>query len=170
MSTTPPEPERLLASLLDDEQVAGPLPADDPAERADDDVESLIDALEAVIAEGRRMPFHRMIVDEERLLGIVDRLRMAIPAEVRQAHQLLDRHDDIIEAAQSKARQIMEERGMYEAIEAERRRTLDEADREAQRIRGEADRYARAVLLDLDERLGKLQVSVRNGIEALDDE
>lgn len=172
MSQSSSESEHLLASLLGDEQQAGETGAQHAARpqgnEPEDDVESLIDALEALIAEGRRMPFRKLLIDEDRLLNIIDRLRTAIPAEVRQAHQLLDQYDEIIQSAQEKARQIMDERGLTQAIETERRRVLDDADREAQRIRGEADRYVRNVLLDLEDRLGKLHTSVRNGIDALE--
>lgn len=173
MSQSSSESEHLLASLLGDEQPshaadAAQQRAQAPQDQPDEDVESLIDALEGLIADGRRMPFRKLLVDEDRLLSLIDQLRTAIPAEVRQAHQLLDRHDEIIRSAQDKARQMIDERGVLEAIEKERARILDEADREAQRTRNEADRYVRNVLLDLDDRLGKLQNSVRNGLDALE--
>lgn len=166
MSQPPREPEHLLESLLADTAGGADQPsgADQPA---DEDVDSLIDALEALVADGRRMPFHKLLIDEDRLIDIVDRLRSAIPAEVRQAHQVLDQHDQILNVAREKARKMLEERGVLEAIETERRRALDAAEQEAQRIRAEADRYARTVLVELEERLAKFQTSVRNGIAAL---
>lgn len=160
-----PEPEHLLETLLSDQQSQA-AEAPSPVE-GEDDVDSLIDTLEALVSEGRRMPFHKLLVDEQRLLEIVDRLRTAVPAEVRQAHHVLDQHDQILGAAREKANKLLEERGMLEALDKERRRMLDEAEREASRIRTEADRYARNVLLDLEERLSKLHTSVRNGIDAL---
>ena len=172
MSQSPREPEHLLESLLSDPQQANveqPGPAESAPE--EDDVDSLIDMLEALVAEGRRVPFGRkLMVDEDRLLDIVDRLRTAIPTEVREAHRLLDQRDQIVEQAQMQARRALEERGLLETLDKERRQILDEADREAERIRTEADRYARSVLMDLQDRLDKLQTSVRNGIEALQPE
>lgn len=165
MSQPPHEPERLLESLLSDSKTAPAEPSSD--QQAEEDVDSLIDALEALVADGRRMPFRKLLIDEERLLDLVDRLRSAVPAEVRQAHQVLDQHDQIMNAAREKARAMLDERGMLEALEKERRQILDAAEHEAQRTRAEADRYARNVLVDLEERLGKIQTSVRNGVEAL---
>lgn len=165
MSKPPHEPEHLLESLLSDSTST---PAEQGADApADEDVDSLIDALEALVAEGRRMPFRKLLIDEERLLDLVDRLRSAVPAEVRQAHQVLDQHDQILNAAREKARAMLEERGVLEALDKERQQMIDAAEQEALRIRTEADRYARNVLLDLEERLAKLQTSVRNGVEAL---
>lgn len=165
MSQPPHEPERLLESLLSNAGSASAEQSND--QQIDEDVDSLIDALEALVADGRRMPFRKLLIDEERLLDLVDRLRSAVPAEVRQAHQVLDQHDQIMNAAREKARAMLEERGMLEALEKERRQILDAAEHEAQRTRAEADRYARTVLVDLEERLTKIQTSVRNGVEAL---
>ncbi|MBV9792161.1 MAG: hypothetical protein JOZ51_28510 [Chloroflexi bacterium] len=168
MSQSPHEPENLLESLLTDAQQPN-----DQAERAapapeDEDVDGLIDMLEALVAEGRRVPFGRkLMIDEDRLLELVDRLRTAIPAEVKQAHQMLDQRDQILDQARAEARRSLEERGLLDALEKERRQILDEAEREAERTRTEADRYARSVLIDLQERLDKFQTSVRNGIDAL---
>ena len=168
MSQSPHEPENLLESLLTDPQQPNA-----EAERAapapeDEDVDGLIDMLEALVAEGRRVPFGRkLMIDEDRLLDLVDRLRTAIPAEVKQAHQMLDQRDQILDQARAEARRSLEERGLLDALEKERRQILAEAEREAERIRTEADRYARSVLIDLQERLDKFQTSVRNGIDAL---
>jgi cell division septum initiation protein DivIVA len=170
MSETPSEPENLLTSLLATPKPseAAP-PAAEPGASGDEDVDSLIDSLEALLAESRRMPFRKLLVDEDQLIAIVDRLRTAIPEEVRQAHQVLDQRDEILNTARSKARKLMEERGLMEAMENERQRMLDDAERDAQRVRGEADRYARNVLLDLEDRITKIQTSVRNGIETLNE-
>jgi|GEM_PF-1980105 len=167
MTQPPQQPEHLLESLLSNTALpeTPPVPAD---ASTDEDVDTLIDELESLVADARRMPFHKLLVDEERLVQLVDRLRTAIPAEVRQAHQVLDEHDRILASARDQAQQMLEERGLLEAVEVQRRRMLDEADREATRIRTEADRYARGVLLELEERLAKFQTSVRNGIEALE--
>jgi vacuolar-type H+-ATPase subunit H len=166
MSQSSHEPERLLESLLADDQRG---PTEQPAEtpESDDDVDALIDALEALVADSRRMPFRKLMIDEDRLLALVDRLRTAVPAEVRQAHRVLDEHDQILDSAREQARRILQERGLIDALEAERRRVLDDAEREAERIRTEADKYARTVLVGLEDQLTKLQTSVRNGIEAL---
>lgn len=167
MSQPANEPEQLLASLLSDEEQATqaePVAAD----AAEDDVDALIDELEALANEGkRRLLGRKLVIDEDRLLELVDRFRSAVPNEVRQAHRVLDEHDRIIAAAHAQAQRTIEERGLLEVVEVERRRVLEEADREADKIRSEADRYARNVLVELEERLSKLHTSVRNGIDAL---
>ncbi len=162
------EPEQLLASLLTDEQQAAAKRSEATGDEGEEDVDALIDELEALATEGkRRLLGRKLVIDEDRLLNLVDRFRSAVPAEVRQAHRVLDEHDHIIATAQAKARRALEERGLLDAVEEERARVLEEAERDADRIRGEADRYARGVLIELEERIAKLHISVRNGIAAL---
>lgn len=165
----PQRDNEMLSSLLsDEEQAAGSDQAVVPSNPdAEDDVDALIDGLEALVAEGRRMPFRKLLVDEDRLLSIVDRLRTAVPAEVRQAHHVLDLQDEILDKARAEAQRIVDERGLMERVEGERQRLLEDSEREAERIRSEADRYVRRVLEDLSDRLAKAQTSVRNGIETL---
>jgi vacuolar-type H+-ATPase subunit H len=171
MSQSPHEPENLLESLLSDPQRPAEQPDAAAAAPEDEDVDGLIDMLEALVAEGRRVPFGRkLMIDEDRLLDLVDRLRTAIPAEVKDAHRLLDQRDQILDQARAEARRMLDERGLLEALEKERRQIIGEAEREAERTRTEADRYARSVLIDLQERLDQLQTRVRNGIDALQSE
>jgi vacuolar-type H+-ATPase subunit H len=165
MSQSPHEPENLLESLLSDAQRPAEQPDAAAAVPEDEDVDALIDMLEALVAEGRRVPFGRkLMIDEDRLLALVDRLRTAIPAEVKDAHRLLDQRDQILDQARAEARRTLEERGLLEELEKERRQIIGEAEREAERTRTEADRYARN---ELQERLEQLQTRVRNGIDAL---
>ncbi|MDQ5852430.1 MAG: hypothetical protein M3380_10245 [Chloroflexota bacterium] len=167
MSDQPHEPEQLLETLLSDDepQDAGREPA---APEEDEDVDLLIDELEAMFAEAKRVPFGRkLMIDEAQALELVDRFRSAIPAEVRQAHRILDEQERIVEAARDQARRILHDRGLLAELEAERERVLAQAERDAERMRTEADAYVRGVLSGLAERLSKLQASVNNGLEAL---
>jgi regulator of protease activity HflC (stomatin/prohibitin superfamily) len=167
MSQSPNDGEHLLASLLS-EREAQNQPAEPTPPDAEDDVDAIIDELEALIGEGkRRLLGRKLVIDEDRIVNIVDRLRTAVPTEVRQAHRILDEHDRIIASAEAQARRMLDEQGMLEALEAEQQRILGKAEREADRVRADADRYVRGVLQELDERLQKLQTSVRNGIDAL---
>ena len=46
------------------------------------ELDQLIDELEDALAEGRRVFFSgRLLVDEERILDIIDRMRVSVPEE-----------------------------------------------------------------------------------------
>jgi hypothetical protein len=134
------------------------------------ELDDLIDELEDALAEGRRVPFSgRLLIDEERILDIIDRMRVAIPEELKRARRVIQEQERLIAEAQARVQQVLEERGLLEAIEAERARLLQQAEHEAIQVRAGADDYARQVLEDLDDRLTKLVTSVRNGLGALGD-
>lgn len=133
------------------------------------ELDDLIDELENVLAEGRRVPFsgRLLLVDEARILDIIDRMRAAIPEEHKRARRIVQEQERLIAEAQARVRQVLEERGLLEAVEAERARLLQQAEQEAAMVRAGADDYARQVLEELDARLAKLVISVRNGLNAL---
>ena len=132
------------------------------------ELDDLIDELEDALAEGRRVPFSgRLIVDEERILDIIDRMRVAVPEELKQARRVIGEQERLLSDARAQVQQAMEEQGLLAAVEAERARLLDEAARDAQGVRAGADDYARQVLEELEQRLARLSASVQNGLKEL---
>ncbi len=128
----------------------------------------MIDELEDALAEGRRVFFGgRLLVDEERILDIIDRMRVAVPEELKQARRVIAEQERLIGDAQAQVRQAMEEQGLLAAVEAERARLLELAERDAAGVREGADQYARQVLEELEQRLVRLTASVQNGLREL---
>lgn len=120
-----------------------------------------------MLAEGRRVLFGKLIVDEERILDIIDRMRVAVPEELKQARRIISEQERLLGEAQERVRQALDEQGLLAAVEAERARLLAEAEREAQEVRNGADDYARQVLEELEQRLNRLSASVHNGLQEL---
>jgi hypothetical protein len=134
----------------------------------DIELDDLIDELEDVLAEGRRIPFTgRLLVDEERILDIIDRMRVAVPDELKQARRIVQEQERLLAEAQLRVQQALDDQGLLHAVETERQRLLEQAEQEAANVRAGADEYAREVLEELDDRLLKLLTSVRNGLESL---
>jgi hypothetical protein len=132
------------------------------------ELDDLIDELEDALAEGRRVPFSgRLMVDEERILDIIDRMRVAVPEELKQARRVIGEQERLLSEARAQVQQAMEEQGLLAAVEAERARLLEEAGRDAQGVRAGADDYARQVLEELEQRLARLSASVQNGLKEL---
>lgn len=132
------------------------------------ELDDLIDELEDVLAEGRRIPFSgRLMIDEERILDIIDRMRVAVPEELKQARRIVQEQERLLAEAQARVEQALDERGLLVAVEHERQRLLQQVEQEAADVRAGADEYARELLQDLDDRLVKLLNNVRNGLESL---
>lgn len=132
------------------------------------ELDNLIDELEDVLVEGRRVPFSgRLLIDEERILDIIDRMRVAVPEELKQARRIISEQDRLLNEAQVRVQQALEEQGLLAAVEEERARLIEQAEREAANIRAGADDYARQVLEELQDRLAKLASNVENGLKTL---
>lgn len=68
------------------------------------DLLHLIDRLEEQIGEARRLPIGTgSVIDRRRLLDLVDQLRAAVPAEVREAQQVLDSREELVAKADEEA-------------------------------------------------------------------
>ena len=61
------------------------------------DILHLVDRLEELFNESRPIPLtHNVIVDEDRMLDLIDQMRVAIPEEVKKAQQVLSQRDRIM--------------------------------------------------------------------------
>lgn len=168
MSERVHEPEELLESLLTPDERQPIAAAHEYSPQNQEDLDALVDELEAVVGDARRVPFgRRLMVDEGHVLEIVDRLRAAIPLAVRQSQRLLEERERILNEAREQARQMLHERGLMAELDIERERMLGRAEQEADRMRSDADAYVRGILNELGERLSRIQASVSNGIDAL---
>ncbi len=143
------------------------------------DILHLIDRLEELFNESRALPFTRnVIIDEDRMLDIIDQMRIAIPEEVKKAQQLLNQSERIIAQAEEKANRltsIAQEKASelasedIVAQEATRRADtiLAQARADAEATRNEADVYVLESLSKMEKELARLLNQVQNGIEAL---
>jgi vacuolar-type H+-ATPase subunit H len=139
-----------------------------PQEYAEAEFERLINELEEALAAGSRVFFsRRLMVDEERLLDIIDKLRVSVPDELRQARQVVREREQLLDTARRKANDSLSEQGLLEIAKRERARIIGEAEAEAARVRAEADDYSRQVLLDLEDRVGKALTIIQNGLDEL---
>src|SRR5512139_4078673 len=129
------------------------------------DILQLIDRLEELFNESKTIPLTRnVMVDEDRMLDIIDQMRIAIPEEVKKAQQLLGQRDRVLAQAQEEANRTLElarqkadqmvTKDMV-AQEAARRaeQILAQARAEAETTRVDADDYVIQSLTQLQEEL-----------------
>ena len=143
------------------------------------DILHLIDRLEELFNESRALPFtHNVIVDEDRMLDIIDQMRIAIPEEVKKAQQLLNQSDRILAQAEEKATRtttLAEEKAdkmtseLALITEAQHRadNILDQARGDAEATRIEADNYVVETLSNLEDELSRILNQVHNGIRTV---
>ena len=72
------------------------------------DILHLVDRLEELFNESRPIPLtHNVIVDEDRMLDLIDQMRVAIPEEVKKAQQVLSQRDRIMAQSQEEANRTL---------------------------------------------------------------
>lgn len=111
----------------------------------------LIDSLEELVVQARRLPVGgNLVIDRKRALDIVDQLRLAVPGDLRQAAQVLETRDQIVDEGQRKAHQIVENaRAERENLIAQNSIVV-EAQERAQALLAAAEARARETIAEAD--------------------
>lgn len=107
-----------VAAGMDPHDVAG-VPRPDPhgtrltgmdrgTEQAAELVIDLLDAIESLVVNGRRVPFSQAVmVNEDEALDYVDRARGALPDDVKQARAIVERQRELIAEAQEHGERLV---------------------------------------------------------------
>ena len=73
------------------------------------DILHLVDRLEELFNESRSVPFtHSVIVDEDRMLDIIDQMRISVPDEVKKAQDVFSKKDRVMAQAQEEATRTLQ--------------------------------------------------------------
>ncbi|MFZ5857865.1 MAG: hypothetical protein ACOYZ6_13630 [Chloroflexota bacterium] len=146
------------------------------------DILHLIDRLEELFNQSKPFPLTRnVMVDEDKMLDIIDQMRIAIPDEVKKAQQIITQKERFLAQAQEESSRIVEiarqkaddlvHRDMI-VQEAQRRaeQIVSQARADAEATRSEADNYVVDALTHLQNELEKLANQVRNGIRTVEED
>lgn len=146
------------------------------------DILHLVDRLEELFNESRALPFTRnVVVDEDKMLDIIDQLRVTIPDEVKKAQQLLAQKDRILAQAQEeasrivtlakeKAEQIVEREAIVKSAQTRATQIVNQAREDSNITRRDADDYVIDSLQTMEEEVTRLLTQVRNGIRKIEEE
>lgn len=146
------------------------------------DILHLVDRLEELFNDSRPIPLtSNVIVDEDRMLDLIDQMRIAIPEAVKDAQKLVAEKDRTLAQAQEEANRtiklardksdgMLDRDSIVEAAQARADQILDQARLDVEIIRQEADDYTMESLTMLEIELERLNNQVRNGIRALQEQ
>ncbi|HEY9152157.1 MAG TPA: hypothetical protein VIN60_04670 [Anaerolineales bacterium] len=146
------------------------------------DILQLIDRLEELFNDAKAVPFtHNVVIDEDRMLEIIDQMRIVIPDEVKKAQQIMGQRDRFLAQAQEEAdrtialaREKAEQMAMKDSVvlEAQRRadQIINQARADAEATRRDADDYIVETLMNLQDQVEKTLNQIQNGIRAVQDE
>ena len=163
------------------------------------DILYLVDRLENLVANSKRMPLvNQIILKESEILTIIDQMRTSIPGEIKQARKIIQEKERILAQAQADATNLLartrEEtdraltrEGLLKAAQErsqeiirraqEEARTIRrEADQHTEQMQNEADAYAaetlrnlRAHLLQVGTEVERTIMSIERGLESLEE-
>jgi cell division septum initiation protein DivIVA len=146
------------------------------------DILQLIDRLEELFNDAKALPFtHNVVVDEDRMLELIDQMRIAVPEEVKKAQQVMAQRDRVMAQAQEEANRTLQlarekadqmvQKDMV-MQEAQRRadQIVSQGRAEAEATRADADNYVVDTLMQLQEQIAKMSNQVSNGIRMVQEE
>lgn len=139
------------------------------------DLLSALNELEELIEGSGKIPLTRKVmVDEDRMLDLLDRIRTTIPEEIRQAKWIIQERDKVLDDSQKEAMRILEdvqrqvERKADDSEVVRQAKLMAEeivakAETMAREIRDGARNYADDILGNLQESLNKVSLQIEQG-------
>ena len=151
---------------------------------------NLIDKLEALATQSTKVPLTgKTMVGAEKLLELVDQMRLSAPRDLQEAEEVLQRREQIVNQSLADAKRIrtaadLESRtrideseivkagkkkadDIIQEAEAQGRQLIERARMEIKNRRLGADQYARDTLIGLEEDVKSILKSIQKGVEAV---
>jgi hypothetical protein len=119
-----------------------------------------------------------VVVDEEKMLDLIDQMRVAIPEEMKKAQQVMTQRDRILAQAQEEANrtlalarekgeQLLERDSIVQNAQSFAEQRATDIISDADKTRIEADHYVIETLTHLEFELERYLNQVRNGIQSV---
>jgi cell division septum initiation protein DivIVA len=143
------------------------------------DILHLVDRLEELISDSRAIPLTRtIVVDEDRILELIDQMRISIPEEMKKAQQITSQRDRVIAQAQEEAvrtislakqqaEDLVAKDALVQSAKERADQIISQARADTESIRHESDDYIIESLEALERELSRLLTQTRNGINKL---
>ena len=134
---------------------------------------SLMDELESVLKNAKTVPLakEKVIVERDRILETLDRMRVVLPEELETAKQIIANKenivqsacveaDDYVAASKDHAAKLIDENEITISAMQKAEAILENAQKTALEIRRDADMYAEEVLTHME-------IVLKRGIDAI---
>ena len=143
------------------------------------DILHFVDRLENIVRESRTLPLSRkLLLDEEKLIDIIDQMRVSVPDVVKQAQKVTAERDRQLAQAQEEAERIkqlakaesqmiLEKDQITKDAHAGAKAIVDDAHRQSAKIYADADKYVIDKFSLMERHLLSIVKQVRNGIQVL---
>lgn len=144
------------------------------------EISELLDQLEKCLSTGGKVPFtNKSMVNVEECLEVLDQIRAALPAEIREAQYILREREKVLVEAKQEAEKmknltrvqiekLLEEHSLTKEAKDKADKILGKAQQVAQEIRQGANQYADDLLAKLEIHLEKTLAVVKRGRQELE--
>ena len=144
------------------------------------DILHLLDRMEEIIKDSRRVPFGDLrLVDMNKIWPLLDQMRISVPDEMRRAERIVHERERtkaqakeeaqrIVELARQEAAQLAADHNIARSADQEASEIREQARQEARQIVSGADEYAFDVLCELEQELKRALTIIENGIRAVE--
>ena len=144
------------------------------------DILHLIDQLEELFNESKAVPLtNDVMIKENRLLDLIDQMRLSIPEEVKKSQQILNQKERVLAQAQEeatrtinlareKSMEMVERDGIMESARLKANQIIRRAEEQSNLIKADADEYVIETLRNFKVELEKILAQVNNGIQSLE--
>lgn len=137
----------------------------------------LLDHLEK-LAAGNFSIAGKVLIDKDELDELINKMRIALPEEIKEAEWVSREKDKYLDQAQEEAKRLLREAEIYvermvredqitARAEEEARKIMTEAKKNATNIEADAMQYANSILEQLEESLERTIRIVRKGREEM---
>ena len=143
------------------------------------DILHFVDRLENIVSESRTLPLSRkLLLDEEKLIDIIDQMRVSVPDIVKQAQKVTAERDRQLAQAQEEAERIkqlakaesqmiLDKDQITKDAHVRAKAIVDDAHRQSAKIYADADKYVIDKFSLMERHLLSIVKQVRNGIQVL---
>ena len=142
-------------------------------------LEQLFTQLEDLILNSPKVPLtNKIIIDEDRLIDLIDHIRQDLPTEFRHASEICAQRDALMTEAQREADnarsttererlRMVSETEIYRLAQQEADRLVRDAHMQIHEQQANADQYADEVLAELETKIGRALQTIKNGRQQL---
>ncbi|MSQ11525.1 MAG: hypothetical protein EXR48_02330 [Dehalococcoidia bacterium] len=135
------------------------------------EVLNLLDKLESIVTTSGRIPAtKKAIVDIDRLLDVVDQIRLALPQGIQEADEILMKRESVVNHAVLEARRIKSEAENELRGRLTESNLVKEATQKAEEVLADAKRRADMLLQDSQRKAHQLTQEAEGFAEARTDE
>ena len=140
---------------------------------------TILKELEEAVSSASRVPLtNKVMVNEEAIIGCVDKIYAALPDEIKQAKMVLEQSDKLLEnvedqgqriiaEAKEKALEMTEESAIYQEAAARADAMIAQAEQASNQLRHDSLHYCDDVMGQLEAALDKMLASIRKNREDL---